>query len=368
VGPLILGHAPKVVIEAVKSSAAAGVSFGTPTRNELILASMVRDRMPWIEKLRFVNSGTEACMTAARIARGATGRDIIIKFDGGYHGHSDLFLVRAGSGLATQGLPSSKGVPAGVTETTVSIPYNNVEAFNEYMSRYAERIAGVIVEPVAANMGVVAPEKSFLETLRARITENGSVLIFDEVITGFRIAPGGAAQLYDIRPDLACLGKILGGGLPIGAIGGRRDLMDVLSPMGQVYQAGTLSGNPLSTSAGIATLKALRKPRVYGHLRQYADDLTGEMSELFNKYGFHAQINKVESLFTPFFSVERVIDLKSVQKADMKQYGRFFNELLRNGIFAPPSGFEAWFVSLSHRRGQLKATINAMEKSLSDLQ
>ncbi len=364
-GPLILGHAWKSVVDAVCSTAASGVSFGTPTRNELNLASLVRESMPWIEKLRLVSSGTEACMTAARIARAATGRDIIVKFDGGYHGHSDLFLVRAGSGLATQGLPASDGVPADSIGTTVSIPYNDVNAFHECFSRYANSIACVIVEPVAANMGVIEPDRNFLNALRAKTYQNNCILIFDEVITGFRIAPGGAAELYDIKPDLVCLGKILGGGLPIGAVGGKRELMDTLAPLGPVYQAGTLSGNPLSTSAGIATLRELENTTIYDHLRQYADDLTGKISELFNQYGQALQINKVESLFTPFFSNSKIVDFASAQNADMEMYARFFHELLKQGVFVPPSGFEAWFVSFSHGRDHMKITTNAIEKSLS---
>lgn len=364
-GPLILGHAWRSVVDAINSTAASGVSFGTPTRNELNLASIVRERMPWIEKLRLVNSGTEACMTAARIARAATGRDIIVKFDGGYHGHSDHFLVRAGSGLATHGLPASEGVPTDSIGTTVSIPYNDVNAFHECFSRYANSIACVIVEPVAANMGVIVPESIFLETLREKTHQDNSILIFDEVITGFRVAPGGAAELYNIKPDLACLGKILGGGLPIGAVGGKRELMDTLAPLGPVYQAGTLSGNPLSTSAGIATLRELENTTIYDHLKQYADDLTGEILDLCDKYGRALQVNKVESLFTLFFANNKIVDFESAQLADMEMYARFFHELLKQGVFVPPSGFEAWFVSFSHRQDHMKITTKAIEKSLS---
>lgn len=363
-GPLILGHAPKAVIETIRSTAVTGVTFGTPTLSELTLASMVRDRMPWIEKMRLVSSGTEACMTAARVARGATGRQIIVKFDGGYHGHSDLFLVKAGSGLATRGLPSSKGIPESITSTTVSLPYNDAGAVRDCFARYTDKIAAVIVEPVAANMGVIEPERDFLKVLRALTNQSKSILIFDEVITGFRVAPGGAAEFYGIRPDLVCLGKILGGGLPIGAVGGRKELLDNLAPVGQVYQAGTLSGNPLSTSAGIATLKELEKPEVYENLKQYADDLTGSMRELFNKHDQGVQINKVESLFTPFFSAGRVTDLASARSADTEKYAGFFRGLLKNGVFVPPSGLETWFVSLAHTRKHLKTTLDAMGKSL----
>ena len=360
-GPLILGHGHKSVIEAIKEQVSNGTSFGVPTQNELTLASLVNERMPWVEKIRLVSSGTEACMTAVRLARGATGRDIVIKFDGGYHGHSDSFLVKAGSGLATGGLPSSQGIPESITKTTLSIPYNNIESVEACFEAHRNEIAAVIVEPVAANMGVIPPVPGFLEKLRELTKRYSSILIFDEVITGFRLAPGGAAELYNIKPDLVCLGKILGGGMPIGGVGGRAELMDHLAPLGTVYQAGTLSGNPISTCAGIATLRELANMNTYNHLRQYADDLTGQIDILFNKYDMAFKINKIESLFTLFFTSNDIIDFEAVQKCDMELYAKLFHKLLAEGVYIPPSGFEAWFVSSAHQQEHLNATVKAVE-------
>lgn len=361
-GPLILGHSFKPVVDAVCKAAQAGTSFGAPTAGELDLAILVNERMPWIEKFRLVSSGTEACMTAVRLARGATGRNIIIKFDGGYHGHSDSFLVKAGSGLATGGFPASAGVPKEIAAMTISVPYNNLKAVAESFQAHGADIAAIIAEPVAANMGVIPPADGFLEGLRKITAENGSLLIFDEVITGFRVAPGGAAGLYNIKPDLVCLGKILGGGLPIGGIGGRKEIMDYLTPDGPVYQAGTLSGNPLSTAAGIATLKALDNQAVYRQLRQYSDDLTGQIAKLFENYLLPLKVNKVESLFTLFFAKHKVIDFESAQKSDMKTYAEFFRHLLQRGIYIPPSGYETWFVSNAHTQEHLDLTIKAMRE------
>ena len=363
-GPLILGHAPPPVVGAISQKVVRGTSFGASTRDELNLAMMIRERMPWVEKIRLVSSGTEACMTAVRIARGATGRDIVVKFDGGYHGHSDGFLVRAGSGLATGNLPAGAGVPGEITKCTVSLSYNDTKAVEDFFARSGSEIAAVIVEPVAANMGVVPPVPGFLDMLRTITKKHGAILIFDEVITGFRIAPGGAAELFGIRPDLVCLGKILGGGLPIGAVGGAVGLMDKLAPMGDVYQAGTLSGNPLSTCAGIATLKELADPQVYRHLKQYTDDLTGGMLDLFDKSGVPVRINRVESLFTLFFTDSEVTDFESAGTSDMTTYARFFRMLLDRGVFIPPSGFEAWFVSAVHGREQLDMTLRAVKEFL----
>jgi glutamate-1-semialdehyde 2,1-aminomutase len=360
-GPLIIGHANPKVLSAVTDQAGRGMSFGAPTRAEIELAALVTERMPWIEKLRLVSSGTEACMTAARIARGATGRDLIVKFDGGYHGHSDMFLVAAGSGMATQALPASGGVPNSVAANTVSLPYNDLDTIEACFKRQGDRIAAVIVEPVAANMGVVAPAFTFLETLRDVTTRHGALLIFDEVITGFRVGPGGAADAFSIRPDLVCLGKILGGGLPVGGVGGRADLMDLLAPIGEIYQAGTLSGNPLSTAAGIATLRQLGDTVVYDHLHQYAIDLTGRLGELFDEAGIPVRINLVESLFTVFFADHDVVDFESAKAADMEKYGSFFRCLLEHGVFLPPSGFEAWFVSAAHRQEHLDQTVESVK-------
>ncbi len=356
-GPLILGHAHASVVDAITRKAKAGTSFGAPTVSEYDLAALVRERMPWIEKLRLVSSGTEACMTAARIARGATGRKTVVKFDGGYHGHSDSFLVKAGSGLATGNLPASAGIPEEITSATMSLPYNDVTAIESAFAQSGDQIAAVIVEPVAANMGVVPAESGFLQLLRDQTSKHGAVLIFDEVITGFRVAPGGAAELFGFKPDLVCLGKILGGGLPIGGVGGRASLMDNLAPVGSVYQAGTLSGNPISTAAGIATLKALGDDAVYQHIKQYADDLIGQIKVLCEKRGRQIQVNQVESLFTLFFADHRVSDFESARKADHELYAKFFRTLLDNGIFIAPSGFEAWFVSAAHGAEQMEQTL-----------
>lgn len=366
-GPMILGHAHSDVIKAVRDAAGRGTSFGAASRGEIELAAMVIDRMPWIEKLRLVSSGTEACMTAARIARGATGRDIIVKFDGCYHGHSDAFLVKAGSGLATGGLPASGGVPEAMTEATVSIPYNDTEAVEEVFRKKGRKIAAVIVEPVAANMGVVPPSLAYLETLRTITRDHDALLIFDEVITGFRVAPGGAAELFTIRPDLVCLGKILGGGMPIGAVGGRADLMDQLAPLGPIYQAGTLSGNPVSVAAGLATLQTLNDRSIYVSLNEYADELIGSVTELADKHGIPLKANRVRSLFTFFFSDHEVYDFASAQDTDMERYAAFFRGLLERGIFIAPSGFEAWFVSTAHSAEHRDQTIAAIDQVLKEM-
>jgi glutamate-1-semialdehyde 2,1-aminomutase len=365
-GPLILGHAFPSVIDAVREKAGGGTSFGAQTGGELELALLVRERMPWIEKLRLVSSGTEACMTAARIARGATGRSKIVKFDGGYHGHSDGFLVKAGSGMATGNIPASAGVPEDITLETLSLPYNDSREVVSAFEKNGSQIAAVFVEPVAANMGVIPPLDGFLETLRDVASRHGALLIFDEVITGFRLARGGAAELFDVKPDLVCLGKILGGGLPIGAVGGSAGLMDVLAPLGTVYQAGTLSGNPLSTAAGIATLKGLDNQKVYDSIRQYAEDLTGGITLLFESYGRSFQINRVESLFTLFFSEEKVTEFDSLGNSDMIMYSKLFRSLLQSGVFLPPSGYEAWFVSMVHGKEQMDLTLRSIEKFLQE--
>jgi len=347
-GPLPLGHAHPAVVDAVREAANKGTSFGAPTAAEAQLAEIVTERMPWIQKLRLVSSGTEACMTAARIARGATGRPVIVKFDGCYHGHSDGFLVQAGSGLATESLPASGGVPDQVTGVTISLPFNDIEAVRTCFQMYGKEIAAVIVEPVAANMGVIAPAENFLQLLRGLTKKHESVLIFDEVITGFRIARTGAAGLFEVIPDLVCLGKVLGGGLPIGAVGGREELMNNLAPLGSVYQAGTLSGNPLSTAAGIAMLQTLNNETVYEYLNHYTERITQKLVELFAKYDCSVSINRVESLFTLFFTENEVTDFESAKKCDMDKFGRFHRAMLDNGVFLPPSGYEAWFVGQCH--------------------
>lgn len=366
-GPLILGHSYKPIVEVIVKAANHGTSFGAPTKNEMELALLVRERMPWVERLRLVSSGTEACMTATRLARAATGRNIIVKFDGCYHGHSDGFLVRAGSGLATGGLPASAGIPKDVIMNTISLPYNNIQAVETCFKENGKNIATVIIEPIAANMGVIPPAPGFLQKLRELCDRHSSLLIFDEVITGFRVAQGGATQLFNIRPDLVCLGKILGGGLPLAALGGRTEIMDYLAPLGPVYQAGTLSGNPLSTAAGIAMLRALADPDIYTNVRQYATTLTSQIADLFAVYEVPVCINRIESLFSVFFSKVEVKDYAGAQQSDMKLFARFFHELLSEGIFIPPSGFEAWFISTAHTQEDLKSTVKAIERFLVDL-
>ena len=363
-GPLILGHSFKPIVEIIVKAAHRGTSFGAPTKNELELALLVRERMPWIEKLRLMSSGTEACMTAARLARAATGRNIIVKFDGCYHGHSDTFLVQAGSGLATGGLPASSGVPEAVTANTISLPYNNLETVDACMKSGGRNIAAIIVEPIAANMGVVPPVPGFLQKLRELCNFHGCLLIFDEVITGFRIAPGGAAQLFKIKPDLVCLGKILGGGLPLAAVGGDAGIMEQLAPLGPVYQAGTLSGNPLSTAAGIAMLQGLADAHIYSQLKQYTIALTTQIAELFAVYEIPLRINMIESLFSLFFTTEEVVDYSGARKTDMAFFAKFFQKLLSEGIFVPPSGYEAWFVSTAHTHEDLASTVRAVERFL----
>ena len=363
-GPLIVGHSPASVVSSIARTAQNGTSFGIPTNTEATLAALVHERMPWIEKLRLVSSGTEACMTAARLARGATGRPLVVKFDGGYHGHSDSFLVKAGSGLATENLPASAGVPEDITRCTLSLPYNDIATVEKSFAERGSDIAAVIVEPVAANMGVVPPAEGFLNKLRELTTKHGALLIFDEVITGFRVASGGAAELFHIKPDLVCLGKILGGGLPIGGVGGRAEIMDHLAPLGPVYQAGTLSGNPLSTAAGIETLRELANPDVYCHLLQYADELTTGIADLCRKHGVACQINRVESLFTIFFADHPITDFESAKRADHQRYASLFHTLLDSGVYIAPSGFEAWFVSTAHNTDELALTLKAFEAAL----
>ncbi len=366
-GPLILGHAHPTVLRAVYEAAGKGVSFGAPTEAEIELAEMVKDRMPHVEMLRLVSSGTEAVMTAARLARGFTGRDVLVKFDGCYHGHSDGFLVAAGSGLATGGMPGSAGVPEEVTRKTLSLPYNDLSAVNEVFTERGEDIAAVIVEPIAANMGVVPPADGFLEGLRDVTSRYGALLIFDEVITGFRVARGGAAELSGVNPDLVTLGKILGGGLPIGAVGGRREVMERLAPVGDVYQAGTLSGNPLSVAAGIATLKELNEPLVYERLQAGTEFLARELEGLFAKAGIAARVSRSTGLLTVFFSTILPANFNTVKEINADLFARFFHRLLQQGVYLPPSPYEAWFLSTAHSSPLLERTLQAVEESLKTL-
>jgi glutamate-1-semialdehyde 2,1-aminomutase len=357
-GPAILGHAHPAVVAAVARAASDGFALGATHPLEVELGEAICRAMPSLERLRFTSSGTEAVMSAVRLARAATGRPLVVKFAGGYHGHSDGMLVEAGSGVATQGIPGSAGVPEATAALTLVLPYNDLSAVSRAFSSHAGRIAAVIVEPVAANIGVVPPRPGFLESLRGATRADGSLLIFDEVITGFRVGLGGAQARFDVRPDLTTLGKIIGGGMPIGAYGGRADLMDLVAPEGPVYQAGTLSGHPLSMAAGIATL-ALLEPAGYEALEATAAELEDGLRAAAGDAGRAIAVSRVGSLLTVFFRPEAPIDATGAFKADRAAYGRFFGAMLDRGILLPPSQFEAWFVSLAHGPAEVTATLEA---------
>jgi len=366
-GPLILGHSHPRVVETLRQAIERGTSFGAPTELEITLARMICAAMPSIEMIRFVNSGTEATMTALRLARAFTGRDRIVKFAGCYHGHADGLLAKGGSGLATLGIPDSPGVPSSYAQNTLVAPYNNTEAVEQLFQHYPEEIAAVIVEPVAANMGVVPPRPGFLASLRKLTNEFGALLIFDEVITGFRVAYRGAQALYGITPDLTCLGKIIGGGLPIGAYGGRREIMEMMAPVGSVYQAGTLSGNPLVMTAGIETIKVLSQPGIYDQLEAKSSSLEEGLVKAVTEVGISLHISRVASLLTGFFTAKPVVDYESAKEANTTLFGRFFHQLLAEGVYWPPSQFEAVFVSLAHSDEDIQTTIRAVDKALSSL-
>ncbi len=366
-GPMILGHSHPRVIAALKKALANGTSFGAPTELEITLAKMVKKAFPSIALVRMVNSGTEATMSAIRAARGFTGRDKILKFDGGYHGHGNSLLVRAGSGVATFGLPDSPGVPADLAKLTLTVAYNDLTAVKELASREGERIACIIVEPVAGNMGCVLPEPGFLQGLRQVCDQYGIMLILDEVMTGFRVAYGGAQQLYKIKPDLTCLGKVIGGGLPVGAYGGKLEIMEKIAPLGPIYQAGTLSGNPLAMSAGIETLKLLSKPGVYKTLEKLSAELEAGLHEAAAEAGIPVTVNRVGSMFTSFFTDQKVKDFASAKTSDIARFGKFFLAMLKNGVNLAPSQFEAGFLSLAHTRADIGKTIEAARKSLKGL-
>jgi glutamate-1-semialdehyde 2,1-aminomutase len=366
-GPLILGHAHPRVIEALQHAAERGTSFGAPTELETTLAKMLCSAIPSIEMVRFVNSGTEATMSALRLARAFSGRDKVIKFAGGYHGHADGLLVKGGSGLATLSLPDCPGVPASYAQHTLVAPYNNVEAVARLFQLYPNDIAAVIVEPVAANMGVVPPRPGFLEGLRSLTREFGSVLIFDEVITGFRFTYGGAQDLFKITPDLTCLGKIIGGGLPVGAYGGRREIMEMMAPIGPVYQAGTLSGNPLAMTAGIETLKILSQRGTYERLEKASSQLEEGISNAVSSLELKLNISRFSSLLTIFFTDSPVLDYESASQADTSLFGELFHQLLSEGIYWPPSQFESAFVSLAHSDDDIQTTVDKISKALSQV-
>jgi glutamate-1-semialdehyde 2,1-aminomutase len=365
-GPLLHGHAPRGLLKALAVAAERGTSFGAPTELETRLAQRVAMLMPSMERVRFVSSGTEAAMSAIRVARAATTRDKIVKFEGCYHGHADAFLVQAGSGAMTLGVPTSPGVPAAVAADTLLARYNDLASVEAIVARHRDQIAAIIVEPIAGNMGVVPPREGFLPGLRAICDRHRILLVFDEVISGFRAAAGGAQQLFGVRPDLTCLGKIIGGGLPVGAYGGRADVMELVAPAGPVYQAGTLSGNPLAMTAGLWSLSEL-SPKLFRHLAALGAQLAGGLADAARTVGVPMQVNAFGSLVTPFFTSAPVRDFQSAMGADVLMYGRFFRAMLARGVYPPPSQFEAWFLSGAHTEKDVTNTIKAARAALMEI-
>ena len=363
-GPLLLGHRHPVVVAAVRDALERGTSFGAPTEAEVELAELITEVVPSMETVRLVNSGTEATMSALRVARGYTGRDLAVKFVGNYHGHVDSLLVKAGSGLATLGISDSAGVPGGVASTTLPLPYNDIPAVDEAFDRHGGRIAAVILEPVVGNMGCVPPEEGFLARLREVCSQHGAVLIFDEVMTGFRVALGGAQSLFGVTPDMTTLGKVIGGGLPVGAFGGRREIMDCVAPLGPVYQAGTLSGNPLAVAGGLATLKHLRShPEVYERIESVGARLRAGVMEAASRAGITITSNRVGSMLTFFFTNRKVRNWEDAATCDTEAFGRYFREMLDRGIYLPCSQYEALFVSSCHGDGDIERTVEAAGKA-----
>ncbi|HLR74968.1 MAG TPA: glutamate-1-semialdehyde 2,1-aminomutase [Virgibacillus sp.] len=365
-GPLILGHADDRVVQQLKEIAEQGTSFGTPTLLENKLAKLVMERLPSIEMIRMVNSGTEATMSALRLARGYTGRDIIVKFEGNYHGHGDSLLIKAGSGVATLGLPDSPGVPEGIAQNTITVPYNDLDSLRHAFEQYGDNIAGVIVEPVAGNMGVIPSKQTFLNGLRELTNEYGSLLIFDEVMTGFRVSYESAQGHFGITPDLTCLGKVIGGGLPVGAYGGKREIMEKVAPVGTIYQAGTLSGNPLAMGAGYATLSALNK-QLYDQINEKIDRLEEGFREAAELYNISLQINRAGSMFGVFFTEEPVINYETAQTSNIDQFRTYYKSMIEEGIFLPPSQFEGLFLSTAHTDEDIEHTIQSVHKSFAKL-
>ena len=366
-GPLVLGHAHPSVVEAISATAANGTSFGAPTTLETELAEIIVDAVPSIEQVRLVNSGTEATMTAIRVARGYTGRDKIIKIDGCYHGHVDYLLAKAGSGVATFGLSDSGGVPEDFARNTLTVPFNNAAAVRETVEANPDEIACLILEPIMGNMGIIPPQGGYLDELREITEAHGIVLIFDEVITGFRVAYGGAQTHYGVTPDMTCLGKIIGGGLPVGAYGGKRDIMQCVAPEGDVYQAGTLSGNPLAVTAGLTTLRRLAEPGVYAQLESSAAALADGLAEATRKQGIDAWHSRVGSMLMLYFTSETVTDADGARTADIDRFQQYFWGLIEHGVYVAPSQFEAGFVSLVHSDADIDATIQAATQALANL-
>src|SRR3954466_9581927 len=366
-GPAILGHAHPKVISAVKTAAEHGTSFGIPNPGEVTMAKLICSLVPSVQKVRMTNSGTEACMSAIRLARGFTKRDKIIKFDGCYHGHADSLLVKAGSGALTFGNPDSAGVPAAFTQHTIVVPYNDVDAVKAAFAANKNQIAGIIVEPVPGNAGLYLPRAGYLEFLREQTTANGALLIFDEVMTGFRLAPGGAQQRYNITPDLSCFGKVIGGGLPVGAFGGRAEIMDCLAPVGPVYQAGTLSGNPIAMAAGIAALEELIATKAHDQLEKLGAQLESGMRDAAKSAGIPVQFNRCGSMFCGYFTSEPVHNLADAMKSDRERFKRYFHGMLEQGIYLAPSQFEAGFVSTAHTGEDIERTVNAAAKAMRGL-
>ena len=366
-GPLILGHRHPAVMEAIISVLERGTSFGAPTDLEIQLAQMVIDAVDSVDVVRMVNSGTEATMSAIRLARGATGRDLVIKFDGCYHGHADTLLVAAGSGVATLGIPGSPGVPEAVAQHTISLPFNDKDAIEKVMDEKGDKIACVIVEPVAGNMGMVPPANGFLETLRELTQKHGAVLIFDEVMTGFRVAYGGAQSLYGIVPDLTCFGKVIGGGLPVGAYGGKKDIMSQIAPQGTIYQAGTLSGNPIAMTAGIATLEQLKKDGVYESLEEKSSRLVAGLANAAQNAGVAARVEHVGSMLGMFFTDRDVACFEDAKTCDLELFSSFYQGMRQQGVYIAPSQFEVLFLSSAHADEHIDATANAAEQVLKNL-
>ncbi|MCS7223925.1 MAG: glutamate-1-semialdehyde 2,1-aminomutase [Armatimonadetes bacterium] len=362
-GALLLGHSHPRIVTAVQAAVERGTSYGAPTPLEVALAEKIQEAFPTMERIRLVNSGTEATMSALRVARGYTGRDKVIKFIGCYHGHADYLLAKAGSGATTFGVPDSAGVPPSLTQDLILLPFNDAGAFQRTMDQWGDHIAAVIVEPIAGNMGVIPPKWDFLVALRSETKKHGTVLIFDEVMTGFRVAYGGAQALYGIQPDMTCLGKIVGGGFPLAAYGGRKEIMQVVAPLGPVYQAGTLSGNPVAVTAGLATLQFLQETHPYGELDEKGRWLQEALQSAAQKVRIPVQINRVGSMMTLFFTDQPVTDYESAMRANTRAFAAFFHAMLEMGIFLPPSQFEALFLSIAHGSEELEKTADAAEKA-----